>query len=207
MNVALGIWSWMNQMNKIPSWILRRLESPEESPTWITIDCGYLRLWLSGLWNSANKEETKNFQSLKEASLFSPYGFKKDNGEFRQSQEWQLQSNLRSFPSSCVLGPCNICPVRFRNCCRLVIFNSVQLLSRVWLFVTPWTAACQAFLSITNSQSLLKLMSVELVMPSNHLMTDDSECLLSSFLNETVHCDILSLLNHCLLNVWEAYKF
>lgn len=33
-----------NQMNKIPSWILRRLESPEESPTWITIDCGYLRL-------------------------------------------------------------------------------------------------------------------------------------------------------------------
>ena len=48
--------------------------------------------------------------------------------------------------------------------------SSVQLLSRVWLFVTPWTAACQAFLSITNSQSLLKLMSIELVMPSNHLI-------------------------------------
>ena len=45
---------------------------------------------------------------------------------------------------------------------------SVQLLSRVWLFVTPWTAACQASLSITNSWSLLKLMSIELVMPSNH---------------------------------------
>ena len=47
---------------------------------------------------------------------------------------------------------------------------SVQLLSHVRLFVTPWTAACQASLSITNSQSLLELMSIELVMPSNHLI-------------------------------------
>ena len=46
----------------------------------------------------------------------------------------------------------------------------VQLLSCVWLFVTPWTAACQASLSFTISQSLLKLMSIELVMPSNHLI-------------------------------------
>ena len=47
---------------------------------------------------------------------------------------------------------------------------SVQSLSRVRLFVTPWTAACQASLSTTNSWSLLKLMSIELVMPSNHLI-------------------------------------
>ena len=46
----------------------------------------------------------------------------------------------------------------------------VQSLSRVWLFVTPWTAVCQASLSFTNSQSLLKLMSIKLVMPSNHLI-------------------------------------
>ena len=46
----------------------------------------------------------------------------------------------------------------------------VQLLSRVWFFATPWTAACQASLSITNSQSLLKLMPIESVMPSNHLI-------------------------------------
>jgi len=46
---------------------------------------------------------------------------------------------------------------------------SVQSLSHVWLFVTPWTAAYQAFLFITNSWSLLKLMSIESVMPSNHL--------------------------------------
>ena len=49
-------------------------------------------------------------------------------------------------------------------------FSSVQLLSHVWLFVTPWTAAHQASLSITNSQSLLKLMSIESVMPPNHLI-------------------------------------
>ena len=50
------------------------------------------------------------------------------------------------------------------------LFNSVQSLSHVRLFATPWNAAGQAFLSITNSQSLLKLMSIESVMPSNHLI-------------------------------------
>ena len=49
-------------------------------------------------------------------------------------------------------------------------FVIVQSVSRVWLFVTPWTAACQASLSFTISQSLLKLMSTESVMPSNHLI-------------------------------------
>ena len=47
-------------------------------------------------------------------------------------------------------------------------FSSVS--HHVWLFVTPWTAACQASLSITNSQSLLKLMSIESMTPSNHLI-------------------------------------
>ena len=51
----------------------------------------------------------------------------------------------------------------------LLQFSSVQSLSHVWLFVTPWTAECQASPSITNARSLLKLMSIELVMPSNHL--------------------------------------
>ena len=49
-------------------------------------------------------------------------------------------------------------------------FSSLQSLSRVRLFATPWTAALQASLSITNSQSLPKLMSIESVMPSSHLM-------------------------------------
>ena len=49
-------------------------------------------------------------------------------------------------------------------------FSSVQSLSRVWLFATPWIAAGQASLSITNSQSSLKLTSIESVMPPSHLI-------------------------------------
>ena len=49
-------------------------------------------------------------------------------------------------------------------------FSSVQLLSRVWLYATPWIAARQASLSITNSQRSPKLTSMELVMPSSHLI-------------------------------------
>ena len=53
---------------------------------------------------------------------------------------------------------------------RSLVSQPVQSLSHVWLFVTPWIAACQASLSITNSRSLLKLMSIESVMPSSHLI-------------------------------------
>ena len=68
-----------------------------------------------------------------------------------------------------------VIPVGFRNNLinrnfNLLIFRSVQLLSHVWLFVTPWTAAHQTSLSITNSQSSHKLMSIESVMPCNHLI-------------------------------------
>ena len=52
----------------------------------------------------------------------------------------------------------------------LIQFSSVQSLSHVWLFANPWTVACQASLSITKSQSLLKLTSIESLMPSNHLI-------------------------------------
>ena len=53
---------------------------------------------------------------------------------------------------------------------KLKFMNSAQFLSHVWLFATPWIAAHQASLFITKSRSLLKLMSFELVMPSNHLI-------------------------------------
>ena len=72
-------------------------------------------------------------------------------------------------------------------------FRSVQSLSDVRLFVTPWTIAHQAFLPITNSQSLLKLISIESVMPSNYLLLCSSLLLLPSifpsirvFSNESV---------------------
>ena len=59
-------------------------------------------------------------------------------------------------------------------------FSSIQSLSHVWLFPIPWTAAWQASLSITNSQSLLKLMGIESVMPSNYLILCHPLLLLSS---------------------------
>ena len=74
-------------------------------------------------------------------------------------------------------------------------FSSAQSLCHVWLFVTPWTAARQASLSIANSQSLLKLMSIESVMPSNHLILCPPLLLLPSifpsirvFSSESVLC-------------------
>ena len=54
--------------------------------------------------------------------------------------------------------------------CKWFQFSSVQSLSRVWLFVTPWITARQASLSITNSRSSPKLMCIELMMPSRHLI-------------------------------------
>ena len=78
----------------------------------------------------------------------------------------------------------------------LLLFSSVQSLTRVCFFATPWTAACQAFLSITNSQSLPKLMSIELVMPTNHIILCRRLLLLPSifptirvFSNESALCN------------------
>ena len=75
------------------------------------------------------------------------------------------------------------------------VFSSIQWLSHVQLFATPWTALCQSPLSITNSWSLLKLMSIESVMPSNHLILCHSLLHLPSifpsirvFSNESVLC-------------------
>ena len=75
------------------------------------------------------------------------------------------------------------------------MFNLVQLLSHVLLFVTPWTTAHQALLSITSSRSLPKFMSIELVMPSNHLIPCHPLLLLPSifpsirdFSNESALC-------------------
>ena len=77
----------------------------------------------------------------------------------------------------------------------LLQFSSVQSLCHVWLFETPWTAAHQVSLSITSSRSLLKLMSIESMMPSNHLTLCHPLLLLPSifpsirvFSNESVLC-------------------
>ena len=63
-----------------------------------------------------------------------------------------------------------------------LVFSSVQSFSCVWLFATPQTAAHQASLSMTNSWSLLKLMSIKSVMPSNHLLISESRSVASDSL-------------------------
>ena len=70
-----------------------------------------------------------------------------------------------SWPPGCVLDKCSCL-----KCFTFWVLSSVQSLSCVWLFATPGTAPCQASQSITNFWSLLKLTSIELVMPSNHIM-------------------------------------
>ena len=78
---------------------------------------------------------------------------------------------------------------------------SVQSLSRIWPFATPWTIAHQAFLSITNSWSLLKLVSIELVMPSNHLIFCRS-----LLLSPTIFLSIRVFSNESVLHIrWPKY--
>ena len=76
----------------------------------------------------------------------------------------------------CILLPC-----LFNSYADLGRFNTVQSLNHDRLFVTPWTAAHQASLSITNSQSLFKLMYIKSMMPSNHLILCHPLLLLPSF--------------------------
>ena len=81
-------------------------------------------------------------------------------------------------------------------------FSSVQSLSYVQLFATPWTAACQASLFITNSWSLLKFMSIELVMPLNHLILYCPLLLLSSIFPSIRVFSNVSVLHSRWLKYW-----
>ena len=98
-----------------------------------------------------------------------------DNGNFRLSTKswstalWSHYQPRVTHPAACLPNFVNKIlsetPLPPRSPCIIV-----QSLSRVWLFATPRTAACRPSLSITNSQRLLKLMSIKLVMPSSHLI-------------------------------------
>ena len=79
---------------------------------------------------------------------------------------WKWKSITKLCPTLCDAMYC----VALRLLCPWDFPGLVQSLSCVRLIVTPWTAACQASLSVTNSWSLLRLMSIESVMPSNHLI-------------------------------------
>ena len=102
------------------------------------------------------------------------------------SQRWSLEGLSLRCPVLQPLATCGYLTSWMLNAIKnlvLHLFSSVQLLSHVWLLATPWTAAHQASLSITNSWSLLKCMSIESVMPANHLILCFSLLLPSVFLS------------------------
>ena len=116
-----------------------------------------------------------------------------------RGQKWGPSKRQRGEGAALVFQWLRFCAskskARVGSLIREPVSQSVQSLSCVRLFVTPWTAACQASLSFTNSWSLLKLMPIESVMPSNHLILCHPLLLLPSifptirvFSNESTLC-------------------
>ena len=96
--------------------------------------------------------------------------------EKKMHSNWKLKSETH-----CLEKPLSYIQKTLWSSSKNHSFSSVQLLSHIWLFMTPWITARQASLSITNSWSLPKLMSIESVMPSNHLILYHLLLLLQSF--------------------------
>ena len=137
--------------------------------------------------------------SLSSSPLFlSLPSFPKYSSEWQVPQDQVSSHSLHLIPASPYWLPTNFTSCTFSFSDNIEPFNwfclsSVQLLSCVQLFETPWTGARQASMSITNSVSLLKLMSIASVMPSNHLILRHPLFLLPSifpsirvFFNESV---------------------
>ena len=121
-----------------------------------------LKCWPPPVSAHRNKDSLKSMEhhSLTAAWALPPH-------YHHQKEYCPIHCDVKSYYLSCYKSNCSFAPVEL--CCFDIGINSVQSLSCVRLFATPWTAAHQGSLSITNSWSLLKLMSIELVMPSNHL--------------------------------------
>ena len=100
---------------------------------------------------------------------FQASRYRKNVKVYRPSCLIYLGSEKREW-GSYIVGRNKIWYIAFREYFKKMFFSLVQLLSSVRLFVTPWTAGCQASLSITNSWSLPRLMFIDSVMPSNHLI-------------------------------------
>ena len=91
-------------------------------------------------------------------------------GSHRVGHDWSDLAAAAAAAAGHLSSLCLSCRICKKGAERDIQFSSVQLLSHVQLFATPWITARQASLSIINSWSLLKLMSVESVMPSRHLI-------------------------------------
>ena len=126
------------------------------------------------------------------SSIQSPWGWTTTK---KGINYWYKQLLVWTSKALCCMGEASLKNpwFHFHDCLKRI--SSVQLLSCAWLFATPWTAACQASLSITSSQSPPKPMSIKSVMPSNHVILCRPLLLLSSifpsirvFSNESALC-------------------
>ena len=111
------------------------------------------------IWNTSNSEKRSAKQKTRLVEV--------------SDERWVVFKTLKK-------KSCKNWPSKWTLCISSVQFSSVQSLSRVRLFATPWISARQASLSITNSQSSLRLTSIESLMPSSHLISSSPQSLPAS---------------------------
>ena len=152
--------------------------------------CNIFELWLT---TSTSESETVDkvggttiLLCISENNFCPNFSFICSISGINSVLRWRLSHQNREFAETrtvyfCILSAWYI-GGNFKSNSSGILFSSVQSLSRVQVFVTPWTAALQASLSITNSFSFLKLMSIKSVMPSNYLILCHFLLLLPSIL-------------------------
>ena len=148
MKMDIFQWTWVWASSKSWWWtrkpgVLPSMGSQRVGHNWVT----FTYMW--------NLKRTPNLQ-IQRTDLWLP-----EAGKGKRWRNWVKEVKTYRCPVISEFWGCNVQPGDY---------SSLQSLSRVWFFVTLWTAAHQASLSITNSQSLLKTMSVESVIPSNYLI-------------------------------------
>ena len=136
----------------------------------IFVDCISENEWLLKIYkeliqlNSKNKNRHKTTTTKKTQNNLIKNWTNDLNWHFSKKDIQMTNSYMKRCSIPLILEKCKL------KLQWSIISSVVHSLTHVWLFETPWTAARQASLSITNSQSLLKLMSIELVIPPNHLI-------------------------------------
>ena len=135
------------------------------TPVVVTTLVNYIKTYLSTYISLKDNQMAWNKNNIKHSCSYNTWTDEIHNNNIKKSQEKGMKVCCQSSHTSFKMVYC-----WKETVIKIHSISSVQSLSCVRLFVTPWTAARQASLSITNCQNSLKLMSIELVMPSNHLI-------------------------------------